>query len=547
MWLALTLNFRTCHERATRVDNETLSHSDQDVIVMKWAILWRSLILSTLGDTMYPYGRHLRMLDLRDLSNLLDELEESKRGKVVKYFFAGKMTQFHFLLPTTTKKGVTRLDRNKIVMAVGDEVTKMAPLLEGLSEPSTLDTLSAGLPDWAPRLSHLHELELWDGKALGNETVRNLLRAHCPQLSQIRMHHCSNNDADNQLAALINGLPSDTLTHFENLSSSGIGAETCLALSGHGKSLVQLKLALDHDGVLALAHLQRCTNLETLDVTGLRQSVDLKATENDVYVQIIEWLRGCHKLREVNFENVLSAPDLLLPVLQNKDVHLLKLQVTGNDTSMYVVKDHHDFHRALALQTGLESLQLYADPDPTSRDDIEVLTDTFCSLKSLRELRLTRLSDYFSDQHIALLAHQLPKLEVLNIGGYGISDSVLDDLLVLSHLKSITFSGVTSFTTQGLLNFIDGLSDGNVGLTLVIWMADQDSAISDQNQGLIRSALSAKADGRFEYQLLRGEPIHSVASLRHSYDYSATDEQQIPRTNMNKATVIELKYTHRTL
>lgn len=46
----------------------------------------------------------------------------------------------------------------------------------------------------------------------------------------------------------------------------------------------------------------------------------------------------------------------------------------------YVVKDHHDFHQALSQQKGLRSLLLRADPDPTSRDDLETLMNAFCSL-----------------------------------------------------------------------------------------------------------------------------------------------------------------------
>jgi hypothetical protein len=36
-----------------------------------------------MGRTMYPYCRYLRVLDLRDLTNLLED--EKFRGKVVRY------------------------------------------------------------------------------------------------------------------------------------------------------------------------------------------------------------------------------------------------------------------------------------------------------------------------------------------------------------------------------------------------------------------------------------------------------------------------------
>lgn len=41
------------------------------------------------------------------------------------------------------------------------------------------------LPRWAPELNRLQSLELWDGRTLGDENIRNLLRTHCPHLNKI--------------------------------------------------------------------------------------------------------------------------------------------------------------------------------------------------------------------------------------------------------------------------------------------------------------------------------------------------------------------------
>lgn len=41
----------------------------------RWAILWRSIILSTMEDkTIFPYCRYIRVLDLQDFTGLLEEL-----------------------------------------------------------------------------------------------------------------------------------------------------------------------------------------------------------------------------------------------------------------------------------------------------------------------------------------------------------------------------------------------------------------------------------------------------------------------------------------
>ena len=45
----------------------------QEQIVKKWAGLWRTLILASLGKTLFPYSRYLRTLNLLDLGELFQE------------------------------------------------------------------------------------------------------------------------------------------------------------------------------------------------------------------------------------------------------------------------------------------------------------------------------------------------------------------------------------------------------------------------------------------------------------------------------------------
>ncbi|KAF2167707.1 hypothetical protein M409DRAFT_65831 [Zasmidium cellare ATCC 36951] len=499
---AINALYRISHYAPVKGGGEGLPLAEQELTVQRWSILWRTITLSAFGRTINPYCRHLRFLDLRDLGDLLDD--DKFRGQIAKQFFKGELAKFHFVMQTPSKYGrANRLDTKKIISAIGNEITQQAPLLEALSEPTSSNILSTALLDWAPRLPHLKSLDLWDGRALADETIRNLLHAHCPNLTNLRIYYSANEDADHQLATFISGMQENTLSSFENISACRIGPETCLALSSHGKSLQSLKLGLSDEGVQALALLQGCTAVETLALASFTPSPDLKATHNDVFLEIVEWLKNCRSLVDVSFTNFVSAPDLLLPVLLNKDISLQKLQVNATEGAMYVVKDHHDFHQALSQQKRLRSLLLRADPDPVTRDDLETLMDAFCSLKDLRELRLTRISDYFSDEHIGLIAQQLPNLEDLYIGGYGVSDAVFTHLTNLQNLKVITFSGVTSFTESGIIDFVSQLGEGNYGLTLSVDNADPESAISPESQDLIRDVMAKQLDGRFEYQLLR--------------------------------------------
>lgn len=480
--------------------------------MQRWSILWRTIVLSALGHTLYPYCRHLRVLDLRDLGYLLED--DKFRGKISKHFFSGEMARFQFMTTPAGKTRSARLDRNKIINAIADEITQQAPLLEALSEPTGMDTLISGaLLDWAPRLSHLRRLDLFDGKAFADETLRNMLHAHCPNLDTLKIYLSTSPDTDNALATFINGMQPNKLVYFENLRESAISSETFLALDTQGQSLRQLKLDLSEEGILALARLQRCNAISTLSISTQRPSVDLKATQNDVYLQIVEWLKSCKGLKSVTFNNIVSAPDFIAPVLSNnRELQLEDLTINATkEEAMYVVKDHHDFHQALSGQNELRRLHLRAEPEPTSRDDIERLIGTLCKLKNLRELKLTRISDYFSDEQIILISHHLLNLEDLYVGGYGVSDAVFPAVAKLKKLKVVSFSGITTFTSQGIMDFIQQLGPGNAGLVLSVDSADPDSAMSPEEQELIRNMIKSKVDGRFEYQLLRGQLRKSVS------------------------------------
>lgn len=313
-------------------------------------------------------------------------------------------------------------------------------------------------------------------------------------------------DSDNQLARFLNGLPKNTLQYFENNGECGIGTETCQALNTHGASLKYLGLALPDKGIEGLAMMQSCTAIETLKLSETQPSHDLKEMQKDTLEGMVEWLKQCTKLREVSFTNFVSAPDILAPVLSEEGIDLEDLQVIAKDDYLYVLRDHQAFHAAIGLQTKLQSLFLKADPDPLEPVARNHLCEALCELTDLRYLHLMRTSDYFQDDQLQLLGENLLKLEDLFVGGWLLSDSTLITLSNLGNLRSITFNGLSVFTANGLLDFIDRLGPGNRGLTISIDMASLDGALSSEEQDLVRDTLATKIQGRFEYQLVRGEP-----------------------------------------
>jgi hypothetical protein len=60
--------------------NEALPFQEQEQAVQRWSILWRTVLLSCTEETLFPYCHYLRVLDLRDLWDLLDD--DKFRGKI---------------------------------------------------------------------------------------------------------------------------------------------------------------------------------------------------------------------------------------------------------------------------------------------------------------------------------------------------------------------------------------------------------------------------------------------------------------------------------
>ena len=47
--------------------------SGKERATRKWANMWRSIILSSLGKTLFPYAQYIRTLRFQDLESLLDD------------------------------------------------------------------------------------------------------------------------------------------------------------------------------------------------------------------------------------------------------------------------------------------------------------------------------------------------------------------------------------------------------------------------------------------------------------------------------------------
>ena len=486
----------------------------QEEMIRKWAGLWRSLTISSIGKTFYPYSQYIRALNLQDLAELLQD--GMFRTKISDQFFLGDLEHLKVDRLGRTENRMSgkvgkeqeeqrkmyRLDIPAVLSNIGEVITAKAPMLEELRGHTV--TYQA-LQTWVPKLPRLRHLVLWEGAA-----VRGLgehIRENCPCFTTLKFWRWQDPDADATLATFFNDIRPQSLESLGIHSGSNIASLSFQALSKHCETLTDLTLkSLSAEAMQSLSLLKECRKLTTLSLAeSISSTTDLEHRHNDIFLEVVEWLRGCTNLRSVQLSHFYSGPALLEPVLREKTVHIQELELDG-----YVMTPAKSFHRALAQHTSLRSLCLKGEGDDYGLEGYNILVDSLCQLENLTDLRLKDIADYFTDEHVCKLARYLPKLEVLVTGGWGITDEVFKELRLLSSLKMLQFNAITKFTAQGLMEFVLALGPGNMGFALSVLMSDMEHDLEPHERQLVIETLETQVKGRFEFMTMRGKRYEEV-------------------------------------
>lgn len=467
--------------------------AEQADFFRKWTLLWRSITLSSLDDKncYKPYCRYIKTLDFRNLSVMLED--QKFVPAVRKAFFAGPLQPFYFPSKENKRQGV---DVVAIVNAIGDAVTAKTTLLEEID-----GHVSPGfLPRWISRSPKLQSLVLWRGEALANGAGDSIAK-HCDQFRNLTIHDWRSPDADESLATFLNELPADMLAYFEIISHNEIGKLSFQALGRH-KSLQQLDLGnLNREAIHNLNALKCCTEIHTLKLDDYFGTVQLETLNNDVFIEVVDWLSSCRKLRDLRLKKFFDGPAILSRVLYSPTVKLTTLSLEG-----YTVRHTSAqlFHSALSEQQSLESVWLKGNGEDTTPDDLQIMVEGLCNLKNLRELVLKDVSDEFSEEHIISLALSLPLLEEFWTSGGEVSADILPPLANLKHLKNLTLYAMTRFPMDAIIDFLSSLDPQTQrGFNLSLMAADPESDLSEMEQDIIREYIRANLDGRFDFVLWR--------------------------------------------
>lgn len=469
--------------------------AEEKRLYQKWNLLWRSIIASTIEHTRWPtykpYFRYITTLDFRNLLAMVDDYKFTP--PVQSQFFKKGLKGFWF-----PKRDIARqtVDGIATVNAVGEAVTAKTHLLEEIN--GHID--QSYLPDWIARSPKLVSMVLWKGDALSGGAGKAIAE-HCESFKSLTIHEWSSLDADIACATFLNDLKPDTLEYFEMISFNALGKLSFEALGRH-KSLRELSLGnLDQEAMHNLGALKECTELHTLKLDDDLGNVQLERLNNDVFLDVIDWLSSCRKLRDLSLKKFLDGPAILSRVLCSPDVKLTRLSLEG-----YTVRNTNSqlFHSALPEQKSLESIWLKGNGEDTTSDDLTIMVEGLCGLTNLKELVLKDVSDEFTEEHIATLAMKLPHLEDLWTSGGEVMDDVLDILVCLTKLKNLTLYALTQFSSESILRFLEHLDPvTQKGFNLSLMAADPDFDLTETEQDLIREYIRAQLDGRFDFVLWR--------------------------------------------
>lgn len=462
--------------------------------------VWRSIILSTQGETYKPYCVYIRVLDFRNLTNMLEDFKFGDEMRLK--FFAGAMERFH--KPESKRLTKARrfpyLNIPPIIDAIGTEITKQSPHLQELDGQLNHDLL----PSWISNTPHLKSMTLYRGDAL-SEDAGIAVRTSAQSFKNLTILKWRHPDADLVFSVFLSSLNPHTLEYLEMIGGNLLGGLSFDALATQAMSLRELKLNdLAEDAVKNLHKLRPCSSIHTLSLEdGTRGRVHLEQNHDGVFLEVVAWLCSCAQLRDLSFKNFFDGPAILASALSSKIVKLERLSLEGYDVAL---DSATAFHTALSDQRQLKTLELKGSCEDATPSHSLILVDALCDLPQLETLRLKDVSEDFEEVHITQLALGLPVLEDFWTSGQILGRDVLDVLASMRCLKTLNLYALTRFTCGDILDFISGLDkDKQRGFSLNIMAQDILYNLTEEEQTLIREVLAQELEGRLEFVVWRDE------------------------------------------
>ncbi|KAI0180557.1 hypothetical protein GGR52DRAFT_531826 [Hypoxylon sp. FL1284] len=472
----------------------------------KWYRLWRSIILSSVGEaTAYPYCAYVRLLSFGNLEECLQDMY--REPELRDAFFEDPMWQFFVPLGVQSKapghmntKGTMIKCADSITAYIkhfADE-TETAPALqhlEGLYFPYDI------LPSWISRLSTLRSLRIRDGSVLGNVEAARTISECCPNFNDLTCYYYQSPNADEELAMFFQTLRPNSLQSFEVISQNGIGQLALTALNAHAASLRKLILgSLTPIGMLALNSLAGCTALENLEIENDMYNIKDMSQMHELLREISAWISSCKSLRRLSFNHFLDVIPVVKGVLNAPDIRLKSLSIVNYTDPASAGDVNEDVWAALGTQDSLESLTLGMQSGFVDGLVVSESSRLATSIFKLKELTTLNLMQAWAGlPFIWSLTEALPGLAELNFSSDGVDDHILDPLSTLSQLKLLSINAPSAFTFDGLYSFLQTLATpDHQGIRIDILCQHGDFALLPHEMVELTTFMSNNLKGRID-------------------------------------------------
>ncbi|KAK0623502.1 hypothetical protein B0T14DRAFT_428525 [Immersiella caudata] len=454
-------------------------------------VLWRSLIGSALGKTLYPYCTWIKVLKLSNLLSLLEDMGQQKTGLRASFF-------------SPPLQSLKALKRDDIVIEVADLITKrVETAAEEADKAVQLAALegphfpSARLSTFVSRLSRLTSLAVRDGSVL-NGDVGQAIRKTCPAFKELICFYCQGTDSDTELASFLRSLPPNTLEGFTVTSFNSIGKDAFQALTGHSDSLKRLGLMSIEPLAWESIDLLGTPNLESL---VLEPSATARNLDRSIAEKVLLWLKQCIFLKELEITSFPHTGAVLDGLLESPDIHLTSLILRRWEPGP------KQFYRNLGLQTGLRHLAMPSVEDDIEDDDLVLSEAHMCfstALMQLHNLRRLVTNEPFTLDEFTRIVESNLLLEELVLNGYSGSEEAvpfLNLLKRLSHLKSVQIISETAFSVATIQEFLSTIDDPGFtdhgGFQFYLAQQEHASRFSDRQEEELDNEIRKRFGGRF--------------------------------------------------
>ncbi|KAI1002021.1 hypothetical protein K3495_g6183 [Podosphaera aphanis] len=457
--------------------------------------LWKSILLSSRDQTAYPYCLYIRSLNFN--LNALESYDFFREPEMIKFVTLKE-------LPTDL---TDPLGRNDIDIPRSSEFIAFS-IMSHISESAQWSGIivkleylawyndAATLTKWISQMPKLQSLAISTSFTTDLKDLAKGIAENCPRFQNLRVivnPDTQKEQEDKMLSQFLQELKPNTLRKFINSVDQStirhicrIGPETLLSLNHHSETLKTLKLCCQITDDLLL--ISSCKGLTSIQTTRSEISMPDK---------LVDWVCSHHGLRELSVGSLSNGTETLTKVCSKDWIQLQKLEILDIN-----FQQSEEFFRALSTQNSLEYLRIGG----SLRNCRKEAQKNICSISCLTNLRFLHLSAYekdndclgdFEEYAIIAMVKNLSKLEEITFSCLFATDEIWATMKELHHLRVLNIDGISAFTYEEVLGYINVLHSTNRGLQLSIVNYEHGNLFRSQQKSSLQRAIHEKVGGHF--------------------------------------------------